>query len=324
MLRHARTILTTSTQFANVISCTDLKTQFEQNDFSVVFVDNFKQLTSTQLFEILVVVVEADKFGARDMGIFPHLKLIIRFGAGYDNIDLDAAAKSEIMVANAPAMNHKSVAQFSALLMLALSRRLIDFNQEVKRGKWQRVYNKTLIGMNLGIIGLGRIGKELAKIALGFGMNVLAHDIFYDEEFIAQNKIEKKNSLTDLLKSSDFVTVHVPLTGNTRQLIGEQELIAMKPGSYLINASRGGVVDEKALLDALESKRIAGAALDVLSKEPPFEDKILGRLIAHPNVIVTPHIAAFTKQDHHAIGLRVLKNVIAFYEDRPDDIDRVS
>ena len=178
----------------------------------------------------------------------------------------------------------------------------------MKEKKWERFYGNSVFGKKLGIVGLGNIGKEVAKTAKNLGMNVFAFDANYDENFLRIYGIEKKDFET-LLKTSNFLSLHLPFTEQTKNLIGDRELDLMMPTVYLINTSRGEIVDEKALLDALENNKIAGAALDVFSKEPPFENEVLKKLISHPKVIATPHIASFTPEAHYEAALKVFENI---------------
>jgi len=228
-----------------------------------------------------------------------NMKLIIRGGAGLDNIDVSYAEKKGIKVVNTPVAASISVAELVLAHMFALSRNIVRGTTGVREGKWEKkelegreLYNKTL-----GIIGLGRIGKELAKRAEGLGMKVIGYDPY------AQLEDMEMVTLDDLLRNSDYISIHTPLTEETRYLIGAKEFLKMKPSAILINCARGGIVDEDALLEALKSSKIAGAGLDVFEAEPPE----VSELMALSNVTFTPHLGASTKEAQDRIGDEVVK-----------------
>jgi D-3-phosphoglycerate dehydrogenase len=226
-----------------------------------------------------------------------YLKIIARRGVGYERIDLEAATRRGIFVTNTPGVNAQSVAEFTIGLVLSLCRRISQTNSLFKSGSIKWVERKKYIGMELdgktiGIIGFGNIGRRVAKIAKGIGMNVLVFDPYIDNR-VAEDMGVKIVCLDDLLKESDVVTIHVPLTEETRGMIGYRELSLLKKNSIIVNTSRGGIVDEDALYRCLVDGRIAGACLDVFEEEPPDFAKPLYRL---ENVIVTPHIAGTTSE----------------------------
>ncbi|MEA1963522.1 MAG: phosphoglycerate dehydrogenase [Candidatus Aerophobetes bacterium] len=220
-----------------------------------------------------------------------QLKVISKHGVGVDNIDVDTATKKGIVVTYTPAVGKEAeaVADFTFGLILSIARQICLANQSVKSGGWKRAIGTEIWGKVLGIVGTGNIGKAVIKRANGFNMRILAYDIFKNEELIDKFGVVYV-SLEKLLRKSDFVTVHVPLNEKTRNLIGGAELRLMKPSAYLINAARGGIVDEKTLFRRLSEKKIAGAAIDAFSGEPPKDNP----LISLDNVIATPHIAAYT------------------------------
>lgn len=234
------------------------------------------------------------------------LKIIGRAGVGLDNVDVDAASKKGIIVMNAPAGNTISTAEHTMSLMLAMSRNIPQAYMSMREGKWDRkkfmgteLYNKTL-----GIIGLGRIGAEVAKRALSFKMKVVAYDPYLSEEKAKKMDVELVD-LEALLKKSDYITVHTPLTTETRHLIGRDEFKIMKNGVRMINCARGGIVDEKALDEALESGKVAGAALDVYEKEPPVDSPLLKRQA----VITTPHLGASTEEAQINVAIDIAESV---------------
>lgn len=235
-----------------------------------------------------------------------RLKCIVRAGSGVDNIDIEAARERGVRVMNVPGANSIAVAEHALALMLAISRKLAHAHASMVGGAWKKkeLLGRELYGKTLGIIGFGRIGREVAKRARVFGMEVLAHDPFVHEAEGTQLV-----SLQELLKQSDYVSVHAAMTGQTRNLINAERLALMKPEAVLINCSRGALVEEPALFQALREGRIGGAALDVFEEEG---DAIAQNpLISLDNVMLTPHIAGSTKEAQERIGLIAAQQVIA-------------
>jgi len=244
----------------------------------------------------------------------PRLRVIGRAGVGVDNIDLDAAQEQGIIVVNTPEATTISVAEHTLGLILSLAHNIPQGNQSMKEGSWEKanlrglgLYNKTL-----GIIGMGRIGSTLARLAAGFNMTILGYDVNLNENEIRSQGAEPIE-FEDLLKRSDYVSLHVSLSETTKGLINAEALSKMKPSAHLISTSRGGVIDESALLNALESDEIAAAALDVFENEPPG----ITPLIMHPRVIVTPHIAAQTEESQTRTALDIASEVLAALMDKP-------
>jgi D-3-phosphoglycerate dehydrogenase len=221
----------------------------------------------------------------------PSLRVIAKHGIGVDNIDLNTAKERGIRVINSPGTNTDAVADLVIALMLCVARRVPDASARLRSGEWPRVIGRSVWGAVLGIVGLGMIGKAVARRARGFNMTLLSYDPYFDREFAQANNI-RQATLDEILMQADFVTLHMPYSESTKNLIGENELKMMKPSAFLINAARGGVVDECALLQALSDKTIAGAALDVFSKEPPTGSPFL----ILPNVVATPHMGAYTEE----------------------------
>ena len=222
-----------------------------------------------------------------------NLKLVARPGTGLDNVDVDYAKSKGITVVNSPESLVEAVAEHVTLLMLAMSRRLVLADASTKAGKWEKntLMGRELEGKVLGIVGLGRIGRRIAEIAGVLGMSILIYDVIpIPPDVIAKLRC-KIVSLDELFNSSDFVTLHVPMTDDTRHLVNASRLAQMKRGSFIINTSRGGVVDEDSLAAALTKGQIGGAALDVFEKEPPS-----GPIMTAPGVILTPHIGGQTEE----------------------------
>lgn len=243
------------------------------------------------------------------------LKLVGRAGIGLDNIDLEAARQKNIEVINTPQGNLVSTAEHTISLLMALARHIPQATASMKQGKWEKsqFLGTELRDRTLGIIGLGHVGHIVAELAQGLHMRVIAYDPVVQSNFSV--------SLEQLYSESDFITIHVPLMPATRGLISKEAFARMKQGVRLIHAARGGIVDETALLEALNSKSVAGAALDVFEQEPPENNP----LILHPNVIVTPHIAASTREAQDRVGLQLAEKTKAFLLDKlPRSNDRFS
>jgi len=247
------------------------------------------------------VVRSATKVTKNAINVASNLELIVRAGIGLDNIDVAAAQEKGIQVANTPAATSISVAEHTFGLMLAAVRNHGQANLSMKQHKWEKkalsgteLYEKTL-----GVIGIGRIGQEVAKRALAFGMKVIAYDIIQVETDLDVKQV----SWEEILSQSDIITLHLPLTEKTKHMISDKEFEKMKNGVIIINASRGGTIDEQALLRALQSGKARAAAVDVYEKEPPEDFS----LIDLPNVIATPHIGAAAKEGQKRTGMEVVK-----------------
>jgi D-3-phosphoglycerate dehydrogenase / 2-oxoglutarate reductase len=242
----------------------------------------------------------------------PRLRVVGRAGTGVDNIDVVAASARGVLVVNAPGANSISVAEHTWALMLALMRLVPAADQAMKAGRWEkkRFVGSELRGKTLGIAGLGRIGREVAERGRAFGMNVIAHDPFISHE-IADGLGVELLPLDDLCAVADVLTLHLPLTPETRHLFDERRFAKVKPGLRIINTARGDLIDEAALRRALESGRVAGAALDVFEKEPPTD----WSLAQMPRVVATPHIAASTEEAQELVGLDTAAAVRDFLRD---------
>lgn len=249
-------------------------------------------------FEV-AVVRSATKITRPVIEAGKNLKLLIRAGIGLDNIDVAAAKERGIEVANTPAATSISVAEHTLGLMLGAVRHHGPANLTMKQHKWEKkAFTGTeLYGKTLGIIGFGRIGKEVAKRALAFGMTVLAYDVIQ----ITTDLPVKQVSLEELIKQADIITLHVPKT--QKPILGEAEFAMMKDGVVIVNVARGGVVDEKALLQALNSGKVKAAALDVFEKEPPEDFS----LVDHPRVTATPHLGAAAEEGQKRAGMEVVR-----------------
>lgn len=240
------------------------------------------------------------------------LKIVANNAVGFNNMDVAAATRLKIALTNTPDVLTDTTADLSFAILMAAARRICEAERFVRAGKWVGWHPNLLLGSDvhgktLGVVGLGRIGAAVAKRALGFNMKILYNDIRKVESGLVDLLRAETRPLRDLLAESDFVTLHVPLTPETRHLIGREELRLMKGTAFLINASRGPVVDEKALVEALQQKRIAGAGLDVFEWEP----KVSPELLAMENVVMVPHIGSATLATREAMSLTAARNIIA-------------
>jgi D-3-phosphoglycerate dehydrogenase len=281
-------------------------------------VDVKTSLTPAQLIEVIsqydgLLVRSNTKVTAEVIEAAKRLKVIGRAGTGVDNINLEAATNKGIVVMNAPGGNSISVAELTMGLMLAMTRAVPQASVSTKEGKWDK---KDLIGVELkdktlGVVGFGKIGMEVAKRAKAFQMNLLVYDPYVSER-LAQDFNVKLVSLDELFAGSDLITLHVPLIDATRHLISTQTIAKMKTGVRIINTARGELINEFDLAAALDSGKVAAAALDVLSEEPPPAGN---PLLRHPKVIVTPHIAASTAEAQEIVGVEIAEQVRGFLKD---------
>ncbi|MDO8527853.1 MAG: hydroxyacid dehydrogenase [Deltaproteobacteria bacterium] len=239
-----------------------------------------------------------------------NLKLIVRAGVGLDNVDAEAARAKNIRVENTPHATTITVAEHTFALMLALVRHIPQAWNSLRQGEWDRktFQGSELKGKTLGILGLGRIGQEVAKRAKAFGMHVIANDNAVDSEVAEALEIEM-HPFEKVVALSDILSIHLPLTPKTKNLFDADMLHKMKKGARLINAARGGIVDEKALAEALQEGHLAGAAIDVFEEEPPAKDNLLFKL---KNVIAVPHIGAATDEGQSRAGHEAARIIIEF------------
>jgi D-3-phosphoglycerate dehydrogenase len=243
-----------------------------------------------------------------------NLKIIGRAGVGVDNIDVEAATQRGIIVINAPEGNMISAAEHTIAMMMAISRNIPQANQSMRAGKWDRklFMGVEVRGKTLGVVGLGRIGTEVAKRAQGMEMNIMAYDPFISEERAADLGV-KLTTVEDIVLNADYITVHTPLTKDTRNLIDREEFEKAKPGVRIINCARGGIINEKALAEAVASGKVAAAAIDVFTSEPPTGSPLLEQ----DNIIVTPHLGASTKEAQVNVAVDVAEQIINFNQGLP-------
>lgn len=255
-----------------------------------------------------LVVRSATKVTADILKAGKKLKVVGRAGVGLDNVDVPTAEELGIRVYNTPGANAISVAELTIGLLIALMRHIPRGTNGLKEGKWEKKKLKghEIYGKTLGLIGFGAIGRETAKRAMAFGMKVVVFDPYVKS---TELDVELVKSLDDALVKADVVSLHIPLTPRTLHIIGEKEIEKMKDGAVIINAARGGVVDEQALYDALIAGKLAGAALDVFEVEPPV-DELRRKLLGLPNVVATPHVGASTYEGQERVGIEMAKKLI--------------
>ena len=253
-----------------------------------------------------VIVRSATRIDAEALAKAPNLRVVARAGVGLDNVDVEAATKAGVMVVNAPSSNTVSAAEHAVGLLLAVARNVPQAMASLKAGEWQRsrFTGAELYGKVAGILGLGRIGELVAQRLAAFCTQVIAYDPYVPTARAAQLGV-RLVGLEDLLAEADFISVHLPKTAETSGLIGERELRLVKPGVLIVNAARGGIVDENALALALKDGRVGGAGIDVFATEPPADSPLL----AYPNVVVTPHLGASTREAQEKAGTQVARSV---------------
>jgi D-3-phosphoglycerate dehydrogenase len=236
-----------------------------------------------------------------------RLKVIARYGVGVDGVDLEAARERGIVVTNTPGANSASVAELALGGMLAMARQLPVAIQATQKGQWPRLGGISLQGKTIGILGLGAIGKQLALRLAGFECQVVAYDPFPDLDFASRHAVRLAR-MEEVVAQADFLSLHLPLLPETRGLVNQAFLAQMKPGAFLVNTSRGEVIDEAALVEALNSEHVRGAALDAFIQEPPDPDH---PLLRHPAVIATPHLGAQTDGATNQMGRMALNDCLA-------------
>ncbi len=221
----------------------------------------------------------------------PRLKVISKYGIGLDKIDVKAATELKIPVTFCPGVNHTTVAEHTFGLLLAIYRHIVTECNHVKKGEWKRITGNELMGKTMGILGMGRIGKEVATRSRAFGMNVLGYDIYWDDAFAKQHQVQRIANIEQILQQSDIISLHTNLTDETRNLVNARQITRMKKGAVLLNCARGELVDSAAVAEALKSGQLGGYGADVLEEEPPPANH---PLFSCPNAIITPHIGSRT------------------------------
>lgn len=287
-----------------------LQTSFEVHEKKGLSPEELLEIISQ--YEALIVRSET-KVTSTLLSAAKKLKVVARAGVGVDNVDVESATKHGIIVVNSPSGNINAAAEHTIALMMAVARNVGDACSSIKAGKWERsrLVGVEAKGKTLAIIGLGKVGLTVARIASGFGMNLIGYDPYANPSLTTAASVSLRPSLAELLKEADFLTLHTPLIASTKGMIGAAELATMKPTARILNVARGGMIDEAALLDALNSGTIAGAGIDVFTSEPPEADSPAFRLIAHPKVVATPHLGASTREAQENVSIDVCEQVIS-------------
>ncbi|ATH59835.1 phosphoglycerate dehydrogenase [Staphylococcus nepalensis] len=295
------------------ISPEGLKSLTEHKDFEV---DVNTELSKTELAKTItnyegLIVRSQTQVTSDIISAAPNLKVIARAGVGVDNIDVDAATKHGVIVINAPDGNTISATEHSMAMILSMARNVPQAHQSLKNGKWDRkIYRGTeLYNKTLGVIGAGRIGIGVAKRAQSFGMNILAFDPYLSEDKAKELNVTRA-TVEEIAEQADFVTVHTPLTPKTKGIVDKAFFDKAKPTLQIINVARGGIIDEDALIEALDANQIQGAAIDVFETEPATDSP----LVAHDKIIVTPHLGASTVEAQEKVAVSVANEIVDIFE----------
>lgn len=288
----------------------EARTKLENFADEIVAVKPVEPLSEEELIRLLDgcdgYIAGLDNITDRVIKSAKQLKVISRWGVGYDKVDLKAAREQGVAVTYTPGTNSRSVAELVLGLMISCARDICGQNKLVHDGEWPNQNGMELLGKKIGIIGFGAIGRHLGEITSAIGMQVYAYDPYFNEEFAKEKGIRKADVHT-IIKECDFISLHVPVTVETKNMIGAEEIASMKEGAILINAARGGLVDEQAAADALRSGKLAAAAFDAFVQEPPVDSP----LKYAPNVIMLPHTGAHTFDSVKNMGMMAVENVIA-------------
>ena len=293
------------------------RTLLEGSGFSVIDPEVEGKLSEADLLRWLpasdAIIAGGETISAGVIAASPRLRAIARTGVGYDAVDVPAASARGVAVAITPGTNHEAVAEHTFGLLLALSKDLIGHDRGIRSGRWDRLaLPRPLRGQTLGLVGLGRIGRAVAHRAQAFGMRIIASDPIQDPDFDRVRGIARVE-FAELLGSSDVVSLHLPLVEATRGMFDRSAFARMKPGAVLINTSRGGLIVEEALIEALRSGQLAGAGLDVFDTEPPHAEHPLR---SHPNVLATPHLAGIDALAMTEMALMAARNLVDLFEGR--------
>ncbi len=312
-----KTVLSFARTFGKVVEIG--KTLLEESGYKLIFPQVSEILNEEKIIELIndnnveAIIVGTQQITKKIINNCSNLKIIAKHGIGIDNIDIDAATKKGIVVTFAPGANTNAVAELAFGLIMAISRNIYNACLSLKLEKWETFLGQEIDGKTIGILGTGRIGKEVIRKLSGFSTKIIVFDINKDKELIDLFKVEYV-SLKKLLSNSDYISIHIPLTDKTINIIDYKEINLMKKSAFLINTSRGGIVNEESLYDSLVKWKIAGAALDVWSKEPPTE--ISAKLASLENVLCTPHIGAYTLEALYQMGHVCAKSIIDFFSNK--------
>lgn len=291
--------------------CEEAKQMLVDAGFELVCNDTGEKLSKQAQMDMIKdaygIVTGTEKYDAEMINAAENCRVIIRFGVGLDNFDLDAMRTKGIQVGVVE--NNNAVAEFALTIILSVLKNLPRYDTVVRQGQWQRFSMRELRKKSVGVVGFGRIGVRLVELLQGFDVRILVYD-----PYVSQEKVEKfgaeKMDLDDLLTQSDVVSLHLPVTPETKYLINAKTLAKMKTGAYLINTSRGELVDEPALLEALRSGKLAGVGMDVFETEPVTKDN---PLLSIENTVLTPHVAALTYETNYKAGIISAESIIAVH-----------
>lgn len=283
-----------------------------QNGFEIINNPYGRKLTEEEVIDLakdcIGIIAGVEPLTPRVMDALPGLKCISRVGVGMDNVDLEYAKQKGIIVVNTPDGPTRGVAELTLAMTLSLLRRIPQADAALKNKQWKKQVGNLVFEKQIGIIGLGRIGRLVAELFRGIGNPVIGFDLYPDEKWANEKGVEMK-SLEEVIKQADILTLHVPGNRDKTPVIGEREFEKMKTGSFLINIARGGVVDEEALYRALQNKKLGGAAVDVFSKEP-YE----GPLCDLDNIILTPHLGSYAQEGKLQMEIDAVKNLIEVFK----------
>lgn len=257
------------------------------------------------LADCVGVIIGVDPLNAEILACAPYLRAVAKYGVGVDNIDLDYCQRHSIRVSRTVGANSEAVADYALALMLAVARGVVQIDGKCRKLNWGKITTRDVSHATLGLFGLGAIGRLVAKRARGFDMKIMAYDPYWPEEFARQNGIERAEP-QEIFQNADFISLHLPLTPETEGFVGRKELAMMKKDAVLINTARGGLVDEKALLEALKEKQIYGAGLDAFAHEPPEDND----WFALDNVVLGSHCAASTRGATENMGRMATENLL--------------
>lgn len=286
-----------------------------QAGFSVRYAKPVRDLMTAEelcgnLNNIDAVIAGSEPYTAQVLAKFPQIRVISRVGVGYDSVDVEAATRQGTAVCITPGTNHDSVAELTLMFLLAIAKRVIPSHAMIVAGGFDRKMTRPLRGQTLGLVGYGRIGRTVAKHAIGLGMNVLAYDPFLTagtEEGVTVS------SLDDVIAHSDFISLHAPLTPETRHIIRRETIARMKQGVVLVNTARGPLIDEAALAEALTNGQVSAAGLDVFEKEPPLPGS---PILSAPNVVFTPHVGGIDEEGVRQMAVMACKSVVDLFQGR--------
>ncbi|KAF1941651.1 phosphoglycerate dehydrogenase [Clathrospora elynae] len=310
ILRHTRKPKILITEKVSPDGLALLKDQFDVDEKKDLSPEELKSIISD--YEALIIRSET-KVTANLLSAAKKMRVVARAGVGVDNVDVQNATSHGIIVVNSPSGNINAAAEHTIALLMAVARNVGDASQSIKAGKWERsrLVGVEAKGKTLAIVGLGKVGLTVARIANGLGMRLIAYDPYANPNLAAAASVILQPSLADILKEADFLTLHTPLVASTKGMIGKAELASMKPTARILNVARGGMIDEDALVEALDAGTIAGAGIDVFTSEPPAPDSSASRLIAHSKVVATPHLGASTKEAQENVSIDVCEQVVS-------------